>query len=368
MLPDNYSAKGLAIGIQHAFDAYGESATGNPKCVLLVVQDGERNVFDQKHLEYEIASAPMSTPAFRVPFSALLAQTRLHEPGSAAGRQLLYTPPQLPHRTFEVAVAYLRCAYGPGDYPAGSDAWEARYHLERSTAIKCPSVLTQVAGTKKVQQVLATPGGADNILHRFLHPPSHVTTLPQLEQTFTGIYPLDARSSAGRLAREIALDPARCVDYVLKPQREGGGNNVYGAAIPAFLRGLPSEDHWDAYVLMQLIRPPPVHNTILRLGRLERGGVICELGVFGTCMWDASAASAASRRRSFGAVSGPVPPGVAGHILHNETVGYLLRTKGDQSEEGGVAAGFGCMDSVALVGEGGGPGSGERHEYIATAL
>jgi glutathione synthase len=36
-------------------------------------------------------------------------------------------------------------------------------------------------------------------------------------------------------------------------------------------------------------------------------------------------------------------------VLRNEESGYLLRTKGDQSEEGGVAAGFGCMDSVTLV-------------------
>jgi glutathione synthase len=356
VLPDNYSTKGLAAGIQHAFEAYGASVTGNPKCVLLVVQDGERNIFDQKHLEYEISAPPTSTLAFRVPFSALLQQTRLADAGSTKGRQLLFTPPNLPHHTFEVAVAYLRCAYGPGDYPAGSDAWEARYHLERSAAIKCPSVLTQVAGTKKVQQVLATPSNpsdpgapsADNILHRFLHPAAHATTLPQLERTFANIYPLDEASAAGRRARELARDPARCVDYVLKPQREGGGNNIYGAAIPGYLRGLPAP-HWDAHVLMELIRPPAVRNTILRMGALEHGGVICELGVFGACLWDAS-------------------KGSSGNILYNETPGYLLRTKGDQSEEGGVAAGFGCMDSVTLVGEGGGPGSGERHEYIAKAV
>lgn len=38
-----------------------------------------------------------------------------------------------------------------------------------------------------------------------------------------------------------------------------------------------------------------------------------------------------------------------GKTLWNEEAGYLLRTKGDQSEEGGVAAGFGAMDSVMLV-------------------
>ena len=39
----------------------------------------------------------------------------------------------------------------------------------------------------------------------------------------------------------------------------------------------------------------------------------------------------------------------AGEVQYNEEAGYLLRTKGDKSEEGGVAAGFGCMDSVSLV-------------------
>ena len=38
-----------------------------------------------------------------------------------------------------------------------------------------------------------------------------------------------------------------------------------------------------------------------------------------------------------------------GEILQNWEAGYLLRTKGDQSEEGGVAAGFGAVDSCCLV-------------------
>jgi hypothetical protein len=40
-----------------------------------------------------------------------------------------------------------------------------------------------------------------------------------------------------------------------------------------------------------------------------------------------------------------------GEILENWEAGYLLRTKGDQSEEGGVAAGFGAVDSLCLVDE-----------------
>ncbi|KAK8088781.1 glutathione synthetase [Apiospora hydei] len=348
-LPTNLSARGLAAGIKQAFIAYGHSATPHPKCVIFLVQDGERNVYDQRHLEYEVQAPPSTIPVFRLPFSQIKQQTHLAE---GDGRQLLFSPPQLPKHTFEVAVVYMRSGYGPGDYPDAS-AWEARYHIERSAAIKCPSVLTQVAGTKKVQQVLATPPSdpmsEPSILRRFIGSDDgrntrrihHADdTIAALQRTFTNIYPLD-NSTAGQKARAIALDEDRCQSYVLKPQREGGGNNIYRSAIPGFLKSMP-EAHWGAYILMELITPPPVHNTILRLGKLEQGGVICELGIYGTCLWD-------QREKQ-------------GHgIVMNEQSGYLLRTKGDKSEEGGVAAGFGCMDSCALVGGGHAKNSGERH-------
>ncbi|RYP25031.1 hypothetical protein DL767_008500 [Monosporascus sp. MG133] len=320
-LPTSESASRLAAGIRQAFIEYGPSFTAHEKCVLFLIQGGERNVFDQRHLEYELQkSQDPVIPVFRLPFSEILQHTSIAD---GAGRQLLYKPPQLPAHTFEVAVIYMRSGYGPSDYPNQS-AWEARYHLERSAAIKCPTVLTQVAGTKKVQQVLATPETPSNppILSRFL--PGNSAEISELSSTFTNIYPLD-ETEAGMKARKIALDPELCKSYVLKPQREGGGNNVYRTAIPEFLKSAP-EAHWKSYILMELITPPPVRNVILRNGKLEQGGVICELGIYGTCIWDQQAKT----------------------VLHNEQAGYLLRTKGDKSEEGGVAAGFGCMDSVAL--------------------
>lgn len=330
-LPHNSSVLGLAGGIRQAFIEYGPPTTSHPKCVIFLVQGGERNIFDQKHIEFELQKSeePPQIPVFRLPYAEILQHTRVA--ADAPGRELLYTPPKYPARTFEVAVIYMRSGYGPGDYPDQS-AWEARYHLERSAAIKCPSVLTQVAGTKKVQQVLATPDTPSNpsVLTKFLPPGSEstgggATRTAKLAATFTNIYPLD-ETEAGLKARQIAQDPELCKKYVLKPQREGGGNNIYRSAIPDFLKTIP-EAHYTSYILMELITPPPVVNTILRNGRLEHGGVICELGIYGTCLWD----------------------GQGGKVLHNEQAGYLLRTKGDKSEEGGVAAGFGCMDSCSLV-------------------
>ncbi|KAK1751654.1 hypothetical protein QBC47DRAFT_390655 [Echria macrotheca] len=317
-LPPNESTAGLAAGLKAAYDAYGSATSGHPKCILFLVQPGERNIFDQRHLEY--AALRTGVPfVFRLTFPDILARTRI-DPADPS-RALLYSPPHNPSKTFEAAVTYLRAGYGPGDYQT-DDAWEARYHLERSRTIACPTVLTQLAGMKKVQQVLATPSSSE--LEKFV---ASRATRDALLRTFTNIFPLDA-TDAGLEARRLATDQEACQRYVMKPQREGGGNNFYRGAIPEHLKTIP-EEHWGSYILMELITPPPVANIILRNGKLEQGGVICELGIYGACVWDQ-----ADKDRK---------------LIYNEESGYLLRTKGDQSEEGGVAAGYGCMDSVLLV-------------------
>jgi len=319
-LPENTSTQSLAAGLRFAFDTYIKSGPSHDCCIIFLVQDPERNIFDQRHLEYELKQHTSPIPVFRLPFAQILSHTSIAD---TPKRQLLYHLPGNPSKTYEVAVVYFRAGYGPQDYPDAS-AWKARLQIERSNAIKCPTILTQLAGAKKVQQVLATPKAPSepSILGRFM---GTTSGLEDLENTFTNIFPLDD-SPAGLEARKIAVDPERCKGYVLKPQREGGGNNIYRSAIPPFLKSLP-ETHWKSYILMEIITPPPVHNMILRNGVVEKGGVICELGIYGTCVWD----------------------GTTKQLLHNEGAGYLLRTKGDQSEEGGVAAGFGSMDSCRLV-------------------
>ncbi|KAM3076144.1 Glutathione synthetase [Clarireedia jacksonii] len=318
-IPLNTSTKSLGLGLRQAFEKYKSANTVHDCCIIFLVQTPERNIFDQRHLEYDLQEHGI--PVFRLPFSEILSHTTIAD---TSKRQLIYSPPSNPSKRFEVAVVYLRAGYGPQDYPDES-AWKGRLQIERSNAIKCPTVLTQLAGAKKVQQVLATPRNpsSPSPLARFLKPEE--ADLAKLEGTFTNIFPLDD-SPAGLEARKIAVDPEQCKRYVLKPQREGGGNNTYRSAIPPFLKSLP-ESHWKSFILMEIISPPPVNNMILRNGVIEKGGVICELGIYGTCLWNQATAE----------------------ILYNKSAGYLLRTKGDKSEEGGVAAGFGSMDSCTLV-------------------
>lgn len=120
---------------------------------------------------------------------------------------------------------------------------------------------------------------------------------------------------------------------MLKPQREGGGNNIYGLKIPPFINSLGDDSKkYRGHILMELIEPPALRNGIFRNGEVTSGEVIGELGLYGVCLW----------RDGRSGKEGP-------DILDNREAGHLLRTKGRESEEGGVAAGFGAVDSVCLM-------------------
>ncbi|KAI9877513.1 MAG: hypothetical protein M1830_003709 [Pleopsidium flavum] len=324
-LPSNPTIQSLTSGLAAAHIAYGPSKSDQPLplCILFIVQSSERNVFDQRHLEYHLQNRH-SIPVFRLSFSEITQHTQI--PPSNPRRPLHYLPAHSPTTPYEVTVIYFRAGYSPTDYPTPT-SWTARLHLERSAAIKCPSILTHLAGSKKIQQVLATPSSPH--LSRFLPDPSTAT---RVRKTFAAIYPLDD-SRAGEHAKALTAHPETVKGYVLKPQREGGGNNIYRAAISSFLAFVP-EPEWKRYILMELIEPPALNNSILRNGKIETGGVIGELGVYGVCLWRNGKAGDGRKEVE---------------ILQNHEAGYLLRTKGRESEEGGVAAGFGAVDSCLLV-------------------
>ena len=327
--PNNDAVRVLSTGLSSAHQAYGPSKSQPrlPLCILFLVQDHEHNIFDQLAL-----SSSSRSPVLRLLTSQIISHTSVDPENEL--RPLVYTPPSSPTSRFEVTTIYLRALYAPSEYKS-PDAWSARLHLERSAAIKCPTVLTQLAGCKKVQQVLTST--SPDHLQRFL-PTTPDSTLSSLRSTFAPQYDLTPDSEG--LA--IALDLSRAANHVLKPQREGGGNNVYKTAIPDFLKSLPSPKHYTSYILMELINPPPdAKNTVLRSnGTVASGNVVSELGIFGACLWRQGERDAGVEGSGTGEFE----------MLHNEAGGYLMRTKGKDSDEGGVAAGFSSLDSVLLYG------------------
>ncbi|KAI0265685.1 glutathione synthase [Gloeopeniophorella convolvens] len=302
--PPNETVKGLAAGLAEAHGVYG-----NPDAhILFVVQPNERNIFDQRLLEYELLESH-GTHVTRRTFAELSTTASV-----SPTRSLLITPitSGLNIAPVEISVVYYRAGYTPTDYASAAD-YATRALLERSRAAQCPSLALQLAGGKKVQEVLTRPG----VIERFLDVDTE--TAAALRTSWVGLWALDAPGGAEDAVR-------RAEDLVLKPQREGGGNNVYRGAIPAFVARLPEAER-AAWVAMELIRPPRgVGAHLVRSGAGRVGArVVSELGIFG--------------RALFG----------DGREVKEEQVGWLVRTKAEDVDEGGVAAGFSVLDSIVLV-------------------
>ncbi|KAI5476977.1 glutathione synthetase [Pseudohyphozyma bogoriensis] len=320
-IPVNGALKGLAAGLAAGHKAYGVPAAK----ILMVVQDHERNAFDQRLLQFELLETH-GIQLLRIPFSSLSTSATL-----SPSHQLLVTSPfSYTSTPTEISVVYYRSAYTPTDYPSHTE-WSTRLLIERSTAIKCPTIALQLAGAKKVQQVLAEPG----VLERFVEKKEDVE---KLRESFTALYPLDANRAGDEAVKLAYSSPER---FVLKPQREGGGNNIYREDIPGALDKLAELDktknpgdplHREGYILMDLIVPPHNTKSIMVKAGEEKGvetDTVSELGVFGTALFSGTKGKAV--------------------LKVNETVGHLLRTKGRDSDEGGVAVGFSVIDSPLLV-------------------
>ena len=148
------------------------------------------------------------------------------------------------------AIVYFRAGYTPRDYPSDAE-FRAIYLAERSVAIKCPSLACHLAGTKKIQQVLAEPG----MVERFL---PKAEDAKRLRACFAGLYALERDDAPTLSIIATALDHP--LEFVLKPQREGGGNNLWQGEMQAALRRMKKEER-AAYILMKKIDVSAIAHT-----------------------------------------------------------------------------------------------------------
>ncbi|XP_071331656.1 glutathione synthetase-like [Trachinotus anak] len=295
---DNNPAIGLAGAVAKAWELYGSKRA----VIMFLVEDNQRNIFDQRYIENELWKR--NIPTIRKRFDDVC------KTGSLDQDKRLFVD------GLEVAVVYFRNGYMPQNYTS-EQAWDARLLMERSLAVKCPDISTHLAGTKKVQQVLARPG----VLEKFF--PDQPQVVEQIRATFAGLYTLDMGPEGDKT---VAMALAAPDQFVLKPQREGGGNNIYGSEICQVLEGMKESTERTAYILMDKIHPTPTHNYLLRRDTpLQISNCLSELGVFGVYVRQGK------------------------DMVMNECVGHLLRTKSSEHSDGGVAAGVAVLDNPLLV-------------------
>ncbi|XP_028770803.1 glutathione synthetase, chloroplastic-like isoform X1 [Neltuma alba] len=294
-IPSNTACNQFVDALAKAWCEYND-----PRAVIMfVVQADERNMYDQHMLSLALRERHHIT-SVRKTLAQIDQEAELLPDGK------LFVDGQA------IAVIYFRAGYTPLDYPSESE-WRARLLMEKSSAIKCPSISYHLAGTKKIQQELAKPG----VLERYLENKDDIV---KLRKCFAGLWSLDESDITKRAIERPEL-------FVMKPQREGGGNNIYGGAVRDTLIKLQKAGSQEdaAYILMQRIFPTSFATFIMRSGCCHKNHAISELGIFGTYL----------RNRD--------------KVILNEQSGYLMRTKISSSDEGGVAAGFAALDSVYLT-------------------
>ena len=296
LLPNDPLA-GIVAAVTEAHQRYGQPGA----VCLMVIQPEERNIFDQRLFEFALQRQGIATRRLSLPEIA---------------REGALREGHLVVRGEVAALTYFRAGYGPEDY-ATAEAFQARALIEASSTIAVPDVATQLAGAKKVQQLLTDPA----ILARF-SPPDEARAMAK---AFVGQYEPGAPLTLG--ARKLPAWEAACANpgrYVLKPQREGGGNNLYDEAMAVALRGMSATQR-SAYILMERILSRPHHALTVVEGVPRHGPHVSEIGRFGVLLAD------------------------GGQVLLNRDVGYLVRTKSEGSLESGVSAGFGHLDSLLTV-------------------
>lgn len=309
MLLDRYdelktlSAKGTHIkseakqGLAKAM-ASAHKAQGKGSVILFVVQPAykERNWIDQRHIEFELWKS-FKIPVVRLTMSEVVAQCTIKDGN-------------LVHDGKIISLVYFRAGYTPLDYENG-DEWDARYLIEKSDAVKCPSVSYQLCGLKKIQQVLTD----EKVLAKYLT----TDEISQVASVCTSIYPLDT------LDKSVIDDAIKNPHiYVMKSQREGGGNLIYGEKMVESLKTL-TIDEGKKYLLMKRIIPKGRDSILLRDGKITRAKTVNELGIFAFILSDEKS------------------------IFNNEYCGYLLRTKREGVEDGSVLSGIFHLDSIILT-------------------
>ncbi|XP_066354594.1 glutathione synthetase, chloroplastic-like [Miscanthus floridulus] len=268
----------------------------NPSAVVLVVvQQEERYMYDQYWITVDLKESLFhmyGVRTIRKTLAAIEAEGNLQPDGT------------LVINGCPVALVYFR---------AEQYEWRETTLIERSSAIKCPSISYHLVGTKKIQQELAK----EYVLERFFDTKGDIK---KVRQCFAGLWNLENDSIVMSAIESPEL-------FVLKPHREGGGNNIYGDNLRETLVRLRKDGGIElaAYILMQRIFPPASPCYLVPEGTCAKENAVSEFGAFGAY------------------------PRNKDKVIINDQCGYLMRTKAATLNEGGVVSGYAFLNSIFLT-------------------
>ena len=302
----NEALKKSAEAMCKAFDLYGN----HEACLLFLVTPQERNICDQNALISAIHQQCPSLPIYLKTFQQLTLELIYDEKTSKIF---------LKSTNEEIALVYFRAGYIPDHY-IDESCWNVREIIEKSLAIKCPTIRSQLAGCKIVQEYLTRPG----IVEKYVAEMEFVT---KIRSTFAQMFTFDDQNMREHYRNILRENPHH---YVLKPQREGGGNNKYDEELLNIIEN--QQEILNNFIGMEKIFPSTCRSSLIKSSGENLLNVECinEIGIYGTMLSNTT----------------------TNEQYLNEVTGYLVRTKTIGTNEGGVATGYSVLDCLNFADNG----------------
>ncbi|KAL3081936.1 hypothetical protein niasHS_011561 [Heterodera schachtii] len=309
-VPENRPGPGIARTLYQAWKMFGD-----PNAIILYVN--QPDLFPVCHFEqlqfvmFQVEKLAKQDGNHVLVRRASFIELRKRLSLDEAGDYSLYFD-----GTKRVALVHMAYGYLPEHYPEKD--FDLRVMMERSTAILSPNLRLQLAGTKKIQQILSKPGTLE---HFFPNDPQQVA---KIRNTFTELWGLEENDD---VTKAVIVDAMKnCHDYVMKSQMDGGHGIYFDEEIPKMLATLSLEER-GAFILMKKINPVVAKNFMVRpFEKPHQEEVNSEMGIYGSLIGDQS----------------------TGKVLVNSVNGHLVRSKAASQNHGGVCSGGGVIDSVLL--------------------
>lgn len=168
-----------------------------------------------------------------------------------------------------ISVAYFRNTNAQSSFPSEQE-WLARELIEKSLAVKCPTIAVHLAGSKKMQQVLSCDGEVE----RFL---DSTEDIEGLRATFAPHYSLSPDENGKKHAEMAIKSPEK---YVMKGQGEGISDLFFSQQMKDALQNF-SGSQGSEFVLMERLKPMAHRNILVQNGNSFESELVGELGEWG---------------------------------------------------------------------------------------
>ncbi|WOT03576.1 glutathione synthase [Shewanella youngdeokensis] len=278
---------------------------------LMVIQEGEANVYDQHLLE--VALQKLGVRTVRRTFKQLSTELT-----TGANKRLMLA------NVGAIDVVYLRAGYQYVDYysPMQQESVccqtlsQTRLFIEQHHVAVNATFSQQLATSKIMQMILTTMPVQDFARWGFNFEQAQL-----IKSVLTEMKPINAETI------NWFNTHAAQHDWVLKNQGEGGGHCIFGQQISEKLQQLTPQEY-SAWALMQRLYPHEREALTVAIRDSKQSiisGLVSEIGIF-TAFFDDSPLTEM-----------------------NGYTGYLIRSKPAQENEGGIYSGKGILDSLALT-------------------